>query len=137
MELISTCSSSVHYWGLFQRFFSRCQRLHFYRHRRVSPRLGLVTFTSFDVVHVTYGVKGHIFRCWVALCIDLVDGDKLEKVLELHNSTFGTRSSRTVSEPKKKLTTQPQDENKPLNELEVARKKVTEICLYRSTQQII
>ena len=55
----------------------------------------------------------------------IVDGDKLEKVLELHKrdtvSTFGTRSSRRVSEPKKNQT--PHDENKSPNE-EVARKKV-------------
>ena len=63
----------------------------------------------------------------------VVDGDKLENVLELHKrdtvSTFGTRSSRRVSEPKKK-----HDENKPPNE-EVAKKE-GKISLYTFTQQI-
>ena len=53
----------------------------------------------------------------------IVDGDKLEKVIELHkrDTVSGTRSSRRVSEPKKKQTVH--DENKPPNE-EVAKKKV-------------
>ena len=55
----------------------------------------------------------------------IVDGDKLDEVIELHKrdtvSTFGTCSSHRVSEPKKKQVVH--DENKPPNE-QVAVKKV-------------
>ena len=55
----------------------------------------------------------------------IVDGDKLDEVIELHKrdtvSTFsGTHSSRRVSEPRKKAV---HDENKPQNE-QVEVKKV-------------
>ena len=52
----------------------------------------------------------------------VIDGDKLDEVIELHKrdtvSTFGTRSSRRVSESKVV-----HDENKPPNK-QVAGKKV-------------
>ena len=55
----------------------------------------------------------------------IVDGDKLDEVIELHKrdtvSTFGTRSSRRVSEPRKKTV---HDENKPQNEQVEVKKKV-------------
>ena len=55
----------------------------------------------------------------------IVDGDKLDEVIELHKrdtvSTYGTCSSRRVSEPKKKQVVN--DENKPHNE-QVEVKKV-------------
>lgn len=55
----------------------------------------------------------------------VIDGDKLDEVIELHKrdtvSTFGTRSSRRVSESKKKQVVH--DENKPPNK-QVAGKKV-------------
>ena len=57
----------------------------------------------------------------------IVDGDKLDEVIELHKrdtvSTFGTRSSRRVSEPRKKTV---HDENKPQNEqVEVKKVRLT------------
>ena len=113
----------------------------------------LVTFTSFDVVHVIIRGQRSDFPAnfelrvvirlpasWLSmespkwtegltvagLYYDgIVDGDKLDEVIELHKrdtvSTFGTRSSRRMSEPKKKQVVH--DENKPPNE-QVAVKKV-------------
>jgi hypothetical protein len=60
----------------------------------------------------------------------VVDGDKLDEVIELHKrdtvSTFGTRSSRRVCEPRKKPV---HDENKPQNE-QVEVKKVKLLTLH-------
>lgn len=54
----------------------------------------------------------------------VIDGDKFDEVIELHKrdtvSTFGTRSSRRVSEPKKKQIVY--DENKPSNEQVIVKK---------------
>ena len=54
----------------------------------------------------------------------VIDGDKFDEVIELHKrdtvSTFGTRSSRRVSEPKKKQIVH--DENEPSNEQVIVKK---------------
>ena len=61
----------------------------------------------------------------------IVDGGKLDEVLELHKrdtvSTFGTRSSRRVSQPKKKQVVH--DENKPQNEQVISESSKKVKCI--------
>ena len=112
-------------------FYREVRARHLWFHRRPPPppvtAFSLETAMSVESPKWTEGLS------IAGLYYDgIVDGGKLDKVLELHKrdrtvSTFGTHSSRRVSQPKKKQVVH--DENKPQNEQVISESSKKVKCI--------